>query len=121
MTTAPPAAAKTDALFRWIEEREREHFSSFDNSWGRVLDAGTGHHSLAWLLRGNATPDLITEVVAVTGETPLANDLTAAFDKESTRLTVRVGNWQDATFLATEQTFDVIIAGEVDWQHPLVH
>uniref|UniRef100_M4BUV3 Uncharacterized protein n=1 Tax=Hyaloperonospora arabidopsidis (strain Emoy2) TaxID=559515 RepID=M4BUV3_HYAAE len=44
-------AVKTDALFRWIEEREKEHFAAFNFSWGRVLDSGTGRHSLlasAW-------------------------------------------------------------------------
>ncbi|KAF1774386.1 Protein-tyrosine phosphatase-like [Phytophthora cactorum] len=72
-------APKTDSLFCWIEEREREHLEHFNSSWGRVLDAGTGRHSLSWLLRGGAS-SFIKGVVAVTGEKPLANELSAEFD-----------------------------------------
>ncbi|POM81227.1 hypothetical protein PHPALM_835 [Phytophthora palmivora] len=108
---SPPA--KTDSLFRWIEEREREHLESSSSSWGRVLDSGTGRHSLTWLLHGNSS-SFIKEVVAVTGEKPLANELTAEFaptkTPHATPLTVHAGNWQNAAFLATEKPFDVIIA-----------
>ncbi|KAL4138279.1 hypothetical protein PRIC2_001786 [Phytophthora ramorum] len=104
---------KTDSLFRWIEERECEQLEASNSSWGRVLDAGTGRHSLTWLLRGDASP-LISEVVAVTGEKPLANELSTEFGPSktphATALKVHAGNWQDVKFLANEQLFDVIIA-----------
>ncbi|KAG6974932.1 hypothetical protein JG688_00002819 [Phytophthora aleatoria] len=106
-------ASKTDSLFCWIEEREREHLDHFNSSWGRVLDAGTGRHSLSWLLRGGAS-SLIKAVVAVTGEKPLANELSGEFDPSKTPhanpLKVHAGNWQNPTFLSDEKPFDVIIA-----------
>ncbi|KAJ8575472.1 hypothetical protein ON010_g3743 [Phytophthora cinnamomi] len=113
---------KTDSLFRWIEEREREHLEATSSSWGRVLDAGTGRHSLTWLLRGDAS-SLISEIVAVTGEKPLANELSAEFapsaTPHATPLKVHAGNWQNAKFLATEKPFDVIIAGTTTSWAPL--
>ncbi|EEY53180.1 uncharacterized protein PITG_06813 [Phytophthora infestans T30-4] len=102
---------KTDSLFRWIEERE--HHDSSISPWGRVLDAGTGRHSLSWLLHGGVS-SLIEEVVAVTGEKPLANDLSAEYDPSktphATPFKVHAGNWQNATFLSNEKPFDIIIA-----------
>ncbi|OWZ15776.1 hypothetical protein PHMEG_00010520 [Phytophthora megakarya] len=105
--------AKTDSLFRWIEDREREQFESSQASWGRVLDSGTGRHSLTWLLHGDAS-SLIKEVVAVTGEKALAKELAAEFapskTPHATPLEVHAGNWQSDEFLAHEEPFDVIIA-----------
>ncbi|KAE8901670.1 hypothetical protein PF005_g15752 [Phytophthora fragariae] len=104
---------KTDSLFRWVEEREREELEATNSSWGRVLDAGTGRHSLSWLLRGESS-SLISEVVAVTGEKLLANELATEFapsaTPHATPLKVHAGNWQNAKFLANEKPFDVIIA-----------
>ncbi|RLN38258.1 hypothetical protein BBJ28_00019773 [Nothophytophthora sp. Chile5] len=104
---------KTDDLFRWIEEHE-EAVERTQKPWGRVLDAGTGRHSLQWLLRGDAA-SRITEVVAVTGEQPLADQLTREFapseTPHATPLRVHAGNWQDDAFLGNESVFDVIIAG----------
>lgn len=115
---------KTDSLFRWIEEREREQLEATNSSWSRVLDAGTGRHSLTWLLRGDAS-SLISEVVAVTGEKPLAIELSTAFapsaTPHATPLKVHAGNWQNAKFLANEKPFDVIIAGKVKMATPLQH
>ncbi|RLN89994.1 hypothetical protein BBJ28_00002388 [Nothophytophthora sp. Chile5] len=104
---------KTDDLFRWVEEHE-EAVERTQKPWGRVLDAGTGRHSLQWLLRGDAA-SRITEVVAVTGEQPLADQLTREFapseTPHATPLRVHAGNWQDDAFLGNESVFDVIIAG----------
>ncbi|CAH0485293.1 unnamed protein product [Peronospora farinosa] len=103
-------ATKTDSLFQWIEECEHKHLKVFNSSWGRVLDSGTGRHSLTWLLHGAAS-HLIREVVAVTGENPLAADLTAEFGSSTTPLLqLQVGNWQNDDFLTNEKSFDVIIA-----------
>ncbi|CAH0480460.1 unnamed protein product [Peronospora belbahrii] len=105
--------AKTDSLFSWIEERERERCKVSESTWGRVLDSGTGYHSLSWLLCGEAS-SLIKEVVAVTVEQSLASDLRIKFDSSktphATPLKLHVGNWQDATFLSNEKPFDIIIA-----------
>ena len=104
--------AKTDSLFQWIEAREHKHLNVSNSSWGRVLDAGTGRHSLTWLLRGEASV-FVQEVVAVTGENPLAADLLAEFgSKKTPSLTLHVGNWQHDAFLSNEKPFDVIIAGK---------
>ncbi|KAG2523222.1 hypothetical protein JM16_003861 [Phytophthora kernoviae] len=104
---------KTDALFSWIEEREDEQQKAFGSSWGRVLDSGTGRHSLQWLLHGGAA-SRISQVVAVTGEQTLAKELTSEFapskTSNATPVTVHAGNWESNAFLAKESLFDVIIA-----------
>ncbi|KAF1332729.1 putative dolichyl-diphosphooligosaccharide-protein glycosyltransferase 48kd subunit, partial [Globisporangium splendens] len=123
-SSMPPAkkvanGVKTDGLFSWVEEREAlvaETSSSSSSSWGRVLDAGTGRHSLSWLLGFAArTPNAISEVVAVTGEQSLADTLTKEFKDHAANVPTRIyaGNWVDDAFLKHEevQKFDVVIAG----------
>lgn len=115
----PPAkkvvdGVKTDGLFSWIEDREALVVDG-GKAWGRVLDAGTGRHSLSWLLGFAARhPQSISEIVAVTGERPLANTLTNEFKDHVAGIPVRVyaGNWVNDEFLKEEETtkFDVIIA-----------
>lgn len=107
------AEPKADALFAWIEQRERER-SAASGAWGRVLDAGTGRHSLQWLTGlARREPGAISHVVAVTGEPALAAALEREFPAPEP-MTMRVvsGNWQDAGFLAREPRFDVIVAGQ---------
>jgi hypothetical protein len=98
MTTAPPPPPD-DALFAQVL---RLHG---DLPWGRVLDAGTGAHSLSWLMQRP------TEGwVAVTGGEGRKTELL-----QSHGVSIRpvdqivVGNWQDPTLLYGEQ-FDVILA-----------
>ncbi|KAI9920808.1 hypothetical protein PsorP6_000941 [Peronosclerospora sorghi] len=109
MATAAPAVS----LFSWIEKREREHRVASDSSWGRVLDSGTGRHSLSWLLCGKPSSHL-KEVVAVTGEKPLADALAVEFGPtktpHATPLKIYAGNWRNDDFLTQEKPFDVIIA-----------
>ncbi|KAG7395851.1 hypothetical protein PHYBOEH_003097 [Phytophthora boehmeriae] len=104
---------KADALFSWIEEREDEQQQASGASWGRVLDSGTGRHSLQWLLHGDAA-SRTSQVVAVTGEQTLAKELSEEFapskTPSATPLTVHAGNWESNAFLAEEPLFDVIIA-----------
>ncbi|GLD92059.1 hypothetical protein PINS_up000592 [Pythium insidiosum] len=98
-------SATEDALFRWIEKQEKAQ----ERPWGRVLDAGTGRHSLRWLT-GLAS---VSEIVAVTGEKPLAVELEHEFAAGSTApLRVHAGNWMDDAFLQHEESqgFDVIVA-----------
>lgn len=76
-----------DALFSSIQ---RFHG---DRPWGRVLDAGTGKHSLDWCRSLGAD-----EVVAITGSKARAKDLGCV-----------LGNWTDPTLLAGEG-FDVVLA-----------
>ncbi len=88
-----------DSLFAHIERLQG------DRPWGRVLDAGTGSHSLAWIA------GLTTESsTAVTGELGRARGLEREF---SSRLRPRdrivVGNWTDPLLLHCE-VFDVVLA-----------
>jgi len=92
-------AKKDDALFAAIA---RFHG---DRPWGRTLDAGTGSHSLGWLLSREPT-----QLTAVTG----APSRQAALETEyadSLRPDDRVitGNWTDPTLLHGE-CFDVVLA-----------
>ncbi|DAZ96435.1 TPA: hypothetical protein N0F65_006481 [Lagenidium giganteum] len=96
-----PRQASGDDLFRWIEQREAQQ----PQPWGRVLDAGTGHHSLAWLRALVATNAHMGSVVAVTGEPHLATALA-----QDDGVHVCAGNWVDDQFLHDEAPFDVIIA-----------
>ncbi len=73
--------------------------------WGRVLDAGTGNHSLSWILR------LKTEQwTAVTGDPSRSAEMRQTFGGQlrgGDRLVV--GNWSDPSFLQGER-YDVVIA-----------
>jgi hypothetical protein len=63
--------------------------------WGRVLDAGTGLHSLRWIT------SLDTEGwTAVTAETSILSDIGGITPRESDH--VASGNWLDETFLQGE-------------------
>ncbi|KAF0699595.1 Aste57867_9846 [Aphanomyces stellatus] len=93
----------TDRLFRSIEVKEESfHPDNCVASWGRVLDAGTGDHSLNWL---KTLP--IDSLVAVTGDTTRAVGLRKNFPQS--HVEILAGNWNDPTFL-DGQVFDVVIA-----------
>jgi len=73
--------------------------------WGRFLDAGTGDHSLSWLLR------LETERwTAVTGDISRAAKMRMTFARQTRPSdSVVVGNWADPSFLEGER-FDTVLA-----------
>ncbi|MCB9781135.1 MAG: class I SAM-dependent methyltransferase [Alphaproteobacteria bacterium] len=76
-----------------------------DRPWGRVLDAGTGRHSLRWIL-GLPTDGW----TAVTGAESRATALTDEHrDHMRPGDRFAVGNWQDPGFLAGER-YDVVLA-----------
>lgn len=89
------ADALFDTIARWQGDRP----------WGRVLDAGTGTHSLNWI-RGLET----TGWTAVTGdparERNLRRDVGAELRPADAVVT---GNWSDELFLV-EQRFDTVLA-----------
>jgi len=89
----------SDALFRHIEKLQR------GRPWGAVLDAGTGTHSLGWLL------GLKTErVTAVTGDPSYAERLRETYGTRlRTQDQIVLGNWSDPLFLHGD-TFDTVIA-----------
>lgn len=99
-------AAGGCTLFGHIERLQAVHLQQTGGEgWGRVLDAGTGGHSLRWLLR---MPH--TALTAVTGEVAmheaLALELQEALGPADTLL---LANWRDGGLLATE-AFDVVLA-----------
>lgn len=71
-----------------------------DGSWGDVLDAGTGEHSLNWLL--SLAPE---RIVAVTGAPSRARALSTKVRPVDE---VVLGNWTDPTLL-WGQRFDVVL------------
>lgn len=92
-------AKKDDALFDAISRFQA------DRPWGRVLDAGTGEHSLGWLLSKQTE-----SVTAVTGaparETALRGTFADSLREEDRVLT---GNWTDPLLLHGER-FDTVLA-----------
>ncbi|RHY33570.1 hypothetical protein DYB32_001548 [Aphanomyces invadans] len=95
--------ATTDRLFRSIELKEQErHAPNCATSWGRVLDAGTGDHSLNWL---KSLP--IDSIVAVTGDIARSVSLRKTFPEK--HIEILAGNWNNPSFLEG-QVFDVVIA-----------
>ena len=88
-----------DLLFSQIENWQN------NRPWGSVLDAGTGTHSLKWLI------GLPTERwTAVTGDINRAKSLQLEFKKEiRPRDCIRHGNWLDQSFLK-DKVFDYVVA-----------
>ncbi len=88
-----------DRLFQHIE---RLHGSP---DWGRVLDAGTGRHSLEWIA-GLRTSGW----TAVTGDSARAEKLQRRWRKTMRSVDrIVAGNWIDPAFLHGE-TYDVVLA-----------
>lgn len=87
-----------DALFGHVE---RLHG---DRPWGRMLDAGTGSHSLTWM--AGLVPASWT---AVTADEVMRSRLLREVRARPGRDEVLVGNWTDPTLLQG-QVFDVVIA-----------
>ena len=84
-----------DLLFSGIERFHGEA------PWGRVLDAGTGAHSLSWLCTLESE-----SLTLVTGAAPRARRLEGGLRAQDRAL---AGNWQDPTLLF-EERFDVVLA-----------
>lgn len=74
--------------------------------WGPVLDAGTGVHSLRWLL---GTP--AESVTAITASTSLADEVRAQLDAVALAAKARLvlGNWSDPSLLAGERFAVVLV------------
>ena len=90
---------KVDALFSQIEAWKGE------KQWKSVLDAGTGEHSLRWLL---GIPS--ESITAITASSQRAFRLNEIFKKNlRTRDCILQGNWLNQSFLQGK-SFDVVIA-----------
>lgn len=105
--TAKPAAAvpgtpkppSTDPLFATIERWNGER------PWGRVLDAGTGRHSLEWIL---SLPT--TSWHGVTAGAPGEGELRRAVGERMRPVDRLIsGNWLDPAFL-DGQRYDTVLA-----------
>ena len=88
-----------DPLFQQIESWHG------NKNWGNVLDAGTGRHSLRWLL-GQST----RSVTAITGAQQRKDELSSQFLHQlGINDRIIVGNWLNQSLLA-DQRFDIVIA-----------
>lgn len=87
-----------DAIFAAIEAHEDPC------GWGPTLDAGTGVHSLRWLLQTGAEP-----LSAVTASSGLEANVRRALAEELGQTRLLLGNWSQPDFLSGE-TFSVVIA-----------
>lgn len=90
---APPS------LFREIETLHGEL------PWGRLLDAGTGTHSIGWI--GSLATDRWTAVSGAEAHAAQVRDAIAPRRRAGDRIIV--GNWADAALLAGE-TYDTVLA-----------
>lgn len=97
-TTPPTEALPADPIFGAVARFQEES----GQAWGHVLDAGTGHTSLSWLVTQPTA-----RWTAVTGESGRAEALEKIGLRPQDRLLV--GNWRDPAFLAGER-FDVVLA-----------
>ncbi|MBL4847162.1 MAG: class I SAM-dependent methyltransferase [Planctomycetes bacterium] len=87
-----------DAIFAAIEAHEALF------GWGSTLDAGTGVHSLRWLLQTPAAP-----LSAITASTNLEQDVRRGLEGELGQTRLLIGNWSDPELLADER-FEVVVA-----------
>jgi len=88
-----------DPLFQQIERWQG------DENWGDVLDAGTGEHSLRWIL-GQFT----SSVTAITGDQQRNDALSRQFQSQLRQNDViKVGNWLNQSLLENK-SFDIVIA-----------
>jgi hypothetical protein len=87
-----------DAIFAAIEAHEAPF------GWGPTLDAGTGVHSLQWLLKTPAAP-----LSAVTASSSLEQNVRKGLKGELGETRLVLGNWSQPEFLRGE-TFSVVVA-----------
>ena len=95
----PPASGTTDRLFGLIERIHGER------PWGRLLDAGTGEHSLRWVL-GLQTTGWTAITGGEGGKGELGRKYAAQLRPQDGLI---VGDWADPLLLVNEQ-YDVILA-----------
>jgi hypothetical protein len=92
-----------DSLFAEVEAAE----AAENKPWGKVLDAGTGDHSLDWIC---ALGDKVTEWVAITGDEARGAGMRTRYAtrmREQDR--ILAGNWKDPELLKGEK-YDVVLA-----------
>jgi hypothetical protein len=73
--------------------------------WGRLLDAGTGTHSIGWI--GSLVTERWTAVTGAEAHAHQVRDAIAPRRRDGDRIIV--GNWEDPALLAGE-TYDTVLA-----------
>lgn len=103
-----------DILFKTIE---RFHGTK---AWGKVLDAGTGVHSIKWI-QGLPT----TSWTAITADVNMRAQMLKEYSVQTNirpQDSIVVGNWMDSAFCENLGTYDTILAdyliGAVDGFSP---
>lgn len=89
----------SDTLFQYIEKMQA------GRPWGRVLDAGTGEHSLKWIqsLNSSGWTAVTIDTTRTTRMLPKWTPTMRDTDQ------IALGSWTDPEFLQGEQ-FDVVLA-----------
>ena len=109
-----------DVLFNCIERNQKKYSVDDEIGFGRILDAGTGSHSLRWIASlihnsNNSASDKslhISHFTAITAD----QNMKDAVLKEAKSLNIEnkgdviIGNWKDETLLQDEEKFDTILA-----------
>jgi hypothetical protein len=103
-----------DILFKTIERFQGT------KAWGRILDAGTGPHSMKWIQTLPSSGwTAITADVNMRTQTLKESVISSDMRPQDA---VVVGNWMDSAFCDTVGTFDTILAdyliGAVDGFSP---
>ena len=123
MATSNPSSrlvyGKDDALFGSIEKQQG------DRPFGRVLDAGTGLHSLRWIATLSGENKGMTNCIAVTADTTMQRNCQREVEAlgAAEHVDVIIGNWFDSKMpLEIDGTFDVILCdyliGSIDGFSP---
>ena len=79
-------------------------------SWGRLLDAGTGIHSVKWIQSLGST---CSSFMAVTADNGMCNQIMRDADIQANLRSgdrIVVGNWLDENFCSQIGKFDTILA-----------
>jgi len=107
----------SDVLFQCIEQNQIKYGSDDNKGFGRILDAGTGSHSLRWiasLLHNDDEPDglHVSHYTAITADEKMRQTVV----KEAKTLDILdkgdiiIGNWQDDDLLKEDELYDTILA-----------
>jgi hypothetical protein len=101
--------ASNDVLFQYIEQHQQQH-----GTFGHLLDAGTGSHSLRWIAslfhKDNKT--LITEFTAITADETMQRKVLeeARMVQIEHHGNIQVGNWITDAELCCGKIYDCILA-----------
>ena len=93
-----------DDIFSWVSSTLRAEGVT---SWGKVLDAGTGHGSMCWIVRHS--PSMVDAVTAASSGKYSQRVAQAAASSSGAKVNVVLGNWRDEALLAG-RLYDVVVS-----------